>query len=156
MSLHDSGPVKILVPLSTFLDKRNLIRALQALAILKDPVVVLFRVIEVPRRTTPLDPGLWKDDIRKAEMFLAESASWLEKEGYKIERKVVTARNTAEGIITEANTGGYTVVLMMKRRIMSGWARIFHRSTSEEVIRHANTLVLTFLAEQELGERKPK
>jgi len=36
---------------------------------------------------------------------------------------------------------------LTKRRIRSGWGRIFHRSISEEVIRYTNTLVLTFLAE---------
>ena len=45
---------------------------------------------------------------------------------------------------------------MMKRRIRKGWGNIFHKSISEEVIRYANPLVLTFLAEQGLGERKPK
>lgn len=150
------GPTKILVPVSTFIDKNRLFKALQVLATLKDPLIVLFRVLEVPQRTNPLDPDLWRDDIRKAEDFLSTSAGWLKTEGYRVETKVVTARDTADGIITEANSGGYTVVLMMKRRIRSGWAKIFHKSTSEEVIRYANPLVLTFLAEQPPGERKPK
>ncbi len=147
---------KILVPVSTFIDKNRLFGALQVLATLEDPLIVLFRVVEVPHRTNPLDPDLWKDDIRKAEDLLSQWAAWLKSGGYRVENKVVTARDTAEGIITEANSGGYTVVLMMKRRIRSGWAKIFHKSTSEEVIRYANPLVLTFLAEQSLGERKPK
>lgn len=148
------GSPKILVPLSTFIDKNRLFRALQVLATLKDPLVVLFRVVEVPQRTNPLDPDLWKDDIRNAEGFLEQSAAWLKEEGYRTDTKVVTARNISEGVVAEANSGGYIVVLMMKRRIRSGWARIFHRSTSEEVIRYANPLVLTFLAEQGLEEKK--
>ncbi len=154
--LSNQQPTKILLPVSTFIEKSRLVRSLQVLATLKDPVIVLFRVVEIHQRTNPLDPDLWREDIKKAEDFLNEHVDWLRGEGYRVETKVVTARDTAEGIIHEANGGGYTIVLMMKRRIRSGWAKIFHKSTSEEVIRYANPLVLTFLAEQPLGERKPK
>ena len=154
MSLTGQQGTKILVPVSTFIDKNRLFKALGVLASLKDPLIVLFRVVEVPRRTTPLDPSLWKEDIKKAEDFLNESASWFEREKYRVETKVVTARDTADGIISEANNGGYAVVLLMKRRIRSGWTKVFHKSISEEVIRYTNPLVLTFLAEQELGEKK--
>jgi len=150
------SPTKILVPVATFTDKRRLFQALQLIAAIRDPLVVLFRVVEVPQRTNPLDPSLWKDDIAEAENFLGKEEAWLKSEGYRVESKVVTARDTAEGIIDEANNGGYAVVLMTKRRIRKGWGKIFHRSTSEEVIRYANPLVLTFLADQGPGERKPK
>jgi len=150
------SPTKILVPVATFTDKRRLFQALQLIAAIRDPLVVLFRVVEVPQRTNPLDPSVWKDDIMKAEGFLGKEEAWLKSEGYRVESKVVTARDTAKGIIDEANTGEYAVVLMTKRRIRKGWGKIFHRSTSEEVIRYANPLVLTFLADQGLGERKPK
>ncbi len=146
---------KILVPLSDFVDKNRLFKALQILST-TNPLIVLFRVVEVPRRTTPLDPAVWKDDIREAEQFLVEPAAWLKHEGYPVETKVVTSRDTADGIVLEANNGGYILVLMTKRRIRSGWGAIFHKSISEEVIRYANPLVLSFLAEPELGERKPK
>src|SRR6266849_5715946 len=71
-----------------------------------------------------------------------------------LKNKVVTARDYAEGIIAEANNGGYTVVLLTKRRIRSGLGKIFHKSISEEVIRYTNTLVLTFLAEPQVEEMK--
>jgi len=150
---EEQSSTKILVPVSTFVDKVRLFRALQALST-KNPLVVLFRLVEVPRQTTPLDPDLWKDDIKEAEDFLAKPALWLRGEGYRVENKVVTARDAAEGIIAEANNGGYTVVLLTKRRIRSGWGRIFRKSISEEVIRYTNTLVLTFLAEPQVEEMK--
>ncbi len=149
------GQTKILVPVADFIDKNRLFKALQILST-KSPLIVLFRVVEVPRRTTPLDPAVWKEDIEKAEQFLAEPAAWLKQEGYSVEMKVVTSRDTADGIIIEANNGGYGLVLMTKRRIRSGWGAMFHKSISEEVIRYANPLVLSFLAEPELGEGKPK
>jgi len=144
-----------LLPLSDFIDKNRLFKALQILST-KNPIIVLFRVVEVPRRTTPLDPAVWKDDIKRAEESLTEPAEWLKREGYSVETKVVTSRDTADGIVLEANNGGYSLVLMTKRRIRSGWGAVFHKSISEEVIRYANPLVLSFLAEPELRERKPK
>ncbi len=150
---EEQSSAKILVPVSTFVDKARLFKALQALST-KNPLVVLFRLVEIPRQTTPLDPDLWKDDIKEAEDFLAKPAMWLRSEGYRVENKVVTARDSAEGIIAEANNGGYTVVLLTKRRIRSGWGRIFHKSISEEVIRYTNTLVLTFLAEPQVEDIK--
>ena len=140
--------VKILLPVSTFVDQTRLSRALHLLTTLKDPTIVLFRVVEVPQRTNPLDPDLWKEEMNLAQEFLDQTATWLKAEGHGVQTKVVTARNTSEGIVAEANSGEYAVILMMKRRIRRGWSRIFHRSTSEEVIRYANPLVVTFLAEQ--------
>src|SRR3989304_9477123 len=99
------SPRKILVPVATFTDKRRLFQALQLIAAIRDPLVVLFRVVEVPQRTNPLDPSLWKDDITKAENFLGKEEAWLKSEGYRVEPKAVTARDTAKGIIDEANNG---------------------------------------------------
>ncbi len=155
-ALEEQSATKILVPISTFVDRTRLFKALQVLATLKDPVIILFRVVEVPHRTNPLDPDLWKEDIKKAENYLNGVAAWLRQEGYRADSKVRTARNTGDGIISEANNGEYAVVLMMKRRIRTGWSRMFHKSITEEVIRYANPLVLTFLAEIEPGERKAK
>ena len=149
-----SSPTKILLPVSTFIDRSKLFNSLKVLATLKNPVIVLFRVVEIHQRTNPLDPDLWREDIRKSEDFLADHAEWLEREGYRVEVRVVTARSTAEGILAESNSGDYSIVLMMKRRIRGGWRAIFHRSISEEVIRYANPPVLTFLAEQPVEEKK--
>ena len=71
-----------------------------------------------------------------------------------MQTKVVTSRKTADGIISEANNGNYTVVLLMKRRIRNGWGKIFHKSMTEQVLRFTNPLVLTFLADPELSEKK--
>ncbi len=147
MPQENLGATRILVPISTFVDKSRLFRALQVLSNVKNAVVVLFKVVEIPRRTTPLDPSVWKEDIDRAENFLVKLASLLSGEGYRVETKVVTARDAAEGIIAEANDGGYTVVLLTKRRVRSGWSRIFYKSISETVIRYTNPIVLTFLAE---------
>ncbi len=152
MPQENLGATRILVPISTFTDKPRLFRALQVLSNVKDHMIVLFKVVEVPRRTTPLDPSVWKEDIEQAGSFLAKLASWLRGEGYRVETKVVTARDAADGIITEANNGSYTVVLLTKRRVQSGLARIFHKSISEIVIRYTNPLVLTFLAEPSAEE----
>jgi len=153
--IHDESPQgKILIPVSSFFDRRSLIKALRVLAVLKDATIVVFHIVEVPQMTTPLDPKIWDEEIKKAEAFLDELAMWLEDQGYKVERKVKTARDSAEGIVLEANNGEYSVVLLLKRRMARRWARSLRRSISERVIRDANPPVLTLLAEQELAEKR--
>src|SRR3989475_11755697 len=129
-----AGQTRILLPLSDFIDKNRLFKALQILST-KNPIIVLFRVVEVPRRTTPLDPAVWKDDIKRAEESLTEPAEWLKREGYSVETKVVTSRDTADGIVLEANNGGYSLVLMTKRRIRGGRGAASSRSKNEEIAR---------------------
>jgi len=153
--IHDETPQgKILIPVSSFFDRKSLIKALRVLAVLKDATIVVFHIIEVPQMTNPLDPKIWGEEIKKAEKFLDELAIWLEEQGYKVERKVKTARDAAEGIVSEANNGEYSVVLLLKRRMARSWARSLRRSISERVIRDANPPVLTLLAEQELADKR--
>ena len=153
--IHDETPHgKILIPVSSFFDRKSLIKALRVLAVLKDATIVVFHIIEVPQMTNPLDPKIWGEEIKRAEKFLDELAVWLEEQGYKVERKVKTARDAAEGIVSEANNGEYSVVLLLKRRMARSWARSLRRSISERVIRDANPPVLTLLAEQELADKR--
>lgn len=153
--IHDEAPPgKILIPVSSFFDRKSLTKALRVLAVLKDATILVFHIVEVPQMTNPLDPKIWDEEIKKAEKFLDELAVWLEEQGYKVERKVKTARNAAEGIVSEANNGEYSVVLLLKRRMARSWARSLRRSISERVIRDANPPVLTLLAEQELAEKR--
>ena len=153
--IHDEAPHgKILIPVSSFFDRKSLLKALRVLAVLKDATIVVFHIVEVPQMTNPLDPKIWDEEIKKAGKFLDGLAVWLEEQGYKVERKVKTARNAAEGIVSEANNGEYSVVLLLKRRMARSWARSLRRSISERVIRDANPPVLTLLAEQELAEKR--
>jgi nucleotide-binding universal stress UspA family protein len=153
--IHDESPHgKILIPVSSFFDRKSLVKALRVLAVLKDATIVVFHIVEVPQMTTPLDPTIWDKEIKKAEGFLDELAVWLEEQGYKVEKKVKTARDSAEGIVLEANNGEYSVVLLLKRRMARSWTRSLRRSISERVIRDANPPVLTLLAEPELAEKR--
>jgi len=153
--IHDEAPHgKILIPVSSFFDRKSLTKALRVLAVLKDATILVFHIVEVPQMTNPLDPKIWDEEIKKAGKFLDGLAVWLEEQGYKVERKVKTARNAAEGIVSEANNGEYSVVLLLKRRMARSWARSLRRSISERVIRDANPPVLTLLAEQELAEKR--
>jgi hypothetical protein len=59
--------------------------------------------------------------------------------------KVLVARDAVEAIVTEANTGGYRFAFLMKRRMPKGWRRLFQKSVSEHVTRHAKCFVVTRL-----------
>ncbi len=109
----------------------------------KNPTIVLFTVVEVPSRTATLDPEPYRTELDKAERKLDDLAKWLRRQSLKVRVKVVVARNAAEGIIDETETGDYFLVFMMKRRFKRGWRQVFKRSVSQKVVRFANSLVLT-------------
>jgi len=137
--------VKILIPISSFVDREKIAHALHALSVFKDPMIVLFHVVEVPSRTSPVNAHPFKDQIAEAEDRLLPIADWLRSQNYNAVVRVVVARDRVEGIVTEANEGSYSFVLMMKRKIRGGIGKLFHKSTSEAVIRSVKCLVLTTL-----------
>ena len=141
----EGRPVKILIPISSFVDREKIAQALHALSVFKDPKVVLFHVVEVPSRTSPVDTHPFKNEMAEAENRLLPIADWLRSQNYNAVVRVVVARDKVEGIVTEANEGDYSFVLMMKRKIRGGIAKLFHKSTSEAVIRSVKCLVLTTL-----------
>ncbi len=109
----------------------------------KHSTIVLFHVVEVPNRTATLDPEPYRNELDKAEQKLNELAKWLRNQSVGVRVKVVVARNVAEGIIDETETGGYFIVFLMKRRFKRGWRQLLKRSVSGRVVRFANSLVLT-------------
>jgi len=140
-------PVKILIPISSFVDREKIAHALHALSVFKDPMIVLFHVVEVPSRTSPVNTHPFKNEMVEAENRLLPIADWLRGQSYNAVVRVVVARDTVEGIVAEANEGDYSFVLMMKRKIRGGVAKLFHKSTSEAVIRSVKCLVLTTLVD---------
>lgn len=109
----------------------------------KNPTIVLFHVVEVPSLTATLDPEPYRTELDKAEQKLSDLAKWLRRQSLKVRVKVVVARNVAEGIIDETETGDYFIIFLMKRRFRKGWRQLFKRSVSQKVVRYVNSLVLT-------------
>ena len=142
---EDQHPNKILIPLGPALDKVKIVATLQALSSFRNPLIVLFNVIELPSRTAPLDPAYYDSEFKEAEKkYLFNVARWLDEQGYHVKMKVAVARSVVDGIIEEANSGGYEAVLLLKRRVKKGLLRR-HRSVSEEVSRYVECLVVTQL-----------
>jgi nucleotide-binding universal stress UspA family protein len=141
---------KILIPISNFIDKEKLIQALHILSKLENPLIILFHVIEIPSRTVPINGSILSQEIKKAKEMLKSVSRWLTEQNYEVSIKVVVARNTVEGIIEEANSGGYALVLMLKRKVKKGLKGLFHKSISEAVIRSVKCLVIVMLAEKEI------
>jgi len=147
VNFTEGHPVKILIPISSFADREKIAHALHALSVFKNPMVVLFHVVEVPSRTSPVNTHPFKKEIAEAEGRLLPVADWLRSQNYNAVVRVVVARDKVGGIVTEANEGRYSFVLMMKRKIRGGIAKLFHKSTSEAVIRSVKCLVLTTLVD---------
>ncbi len=144
---EEEHSVKLLVPIADYIDKAKLAQALHALSVFKDPLIVLLHVVEVPF-SAPLDPSLQKDEVYKAGQFVTPIAEWLREQKYHVKIEIRTARRSSEGIVEEANAGGYSAVLLMKRRPPKGWRRIFHRSDTERVIEDVNCLNIVFLVDR--------
>ncbi len=145
---EEEHSVKLLVPVANYVDRAKLAEALHAVSVLKDPLIVLLHVVEVPF-SAPLDPSPYKDEIYKAAQFVNPIADWLREQGYHVKTEIRTARDAADGVIEEANAGGYSALLLMKRRPPSGWRRYLHRSDTERVIQEANCLNIVFLVDRE-------
>jgi nucleotide-binding universal stress UspA family protein len=144
---------KILIPLGPELDKPKMISALDALSSFKEPLLVLFHVIELPSRTVPLDQAIQESDFKETEeKHVLQVAKWLREQGYNVQTKVAVARSVADGVIEEANNGEYNAVLLLKRRLKQGFLRR-HKSVSEKVSRYVECPVITQLI-GEKGETK--
>jgi nucleotide-binding universal stress UspA family protein len=131
--------------------KELITKALHLLSAFKNSPIVLLHVIEVPSRTATLDPEPYLSEIKDAEKRLGSLSEWLTHQGLSVRSKVAVARSIADGIVTETENDSYMIVFLMKRRIQSGWRRLFNRSVSERVVRSANCLVMTAPLEQLSG-----
>lgn len=125
------------------MSRKLITQALHVLSAFKHPIIVLFHVVEVPSLTATLDPEPYRSELDKAEQKLNDLAKWLTSQSIKVRVRVVVARNVAEGIIDETETGDYFLVFLMKRRFRRGWRNLLKRSVSQKVVRFASSLVLT-------------
>ncbi|MEM3754533.1 MAG: universal stress protein [Candidatus Bathyarchaeia archaeon] len=141
---------KILIPISNFIDKDRLVQALHILSKLENPLIVLFHVVEVPSRTVPVNGFILSQEIQKAKEMLNNVSKWLAEQNYEAVTKVIVARNAVEGIVEEANSGNYSLVIMLKRKVKKGLKGLFHKSISEAIIRSVKCLVIIMLAEKEI------
>ena len=139
--------IKILIPISNFIDKEKLIEALSILP--KDNLTVtLFHVIEIPSMTLPIDSSTFRKEIEKAKTKFSTIVDWLNSQDFNAELKVVISRSAEDGIIEEANSSGCTIILMMKRRIRGKFHKIFHKSKTEKVIRDTGCIALILLIDE--------
>ncbi len=141
-------PAKILIPIAVSADKERMVRALYALSAFRDPGIVLFHVVEMPSRTVPIEVVSHREEITLAGDILFPTEKWLQEQGYAVAKKIVVARDVAEAIVSEGNSGDYAFVIMTKRRPEKGIRGLFHHSVSEKVIRESKCMVLTTLAEE--------
>jgi len=137
--------MKILVPISNFVDRERLLEALSVFKSIEGFSVTLFNVIEVSSITIPLNSEIFEREISETRSKLLPFTNWLESQNFNTKLKVSVSRSAAEGIIEEANSGGYSFIIMMKRKFRGKFQKLFHKSITEAVIRNTKCMVLTFL-----------
>ncbi|MHA1238368.1 MAG: universal stress protein [Candidatus Odinarchaeia archaeon] len=141
MSEEEEKQTKILIPISKNVDKEKITQALTVLYFFREPLIVLLHVIEVPI-TAPLNIELYQDEKTKIEKLISGIRQWLEEQGFKVKTKIAVARNASQGIIEEANSGGYSILILMKRRPPRGLRKLFYKSHTDMVTSNVNCISL--------------
>ena len=125
-----------------------LIEALNIFESAREMSITLFNVVEVPSTTLPINSSLFKREIAYQRSRIQPLASWLNSQNFNATLKVSVSRNSAEGITEEANSEGYSFIIMMKRKFRGRFQKFFHKSITEDVIKNTRCMVLTFLIDE--------
>ena len=133
---------ELLIPVAEEVNLEGLEEVLLPMITLWAPRVTLFHVIRVPE-TLPVEADEFKQEADRARSKLRVVYNWFRKQGCAVRLEIVAARNVAEGIVQEANTGRYLAVVLMKRVGKRGILnRLFRRSVSEAVVRKVTCPVI--------------
>ncbi len=128
---------ELLIPVAEEVNLEGLEEILMPMIALWAPRVTLLHVIRVPE-TLPVEADEFRAEADRAKERLRAIYNWFRKQGCAVRLKIAAARNVAEGIVQEANTGRYLAVVLMKRVGKRGiLERLFRRSVSEAVVRNA-------------------
>jgi len=134
----------VLMPVSGRIEYSDMVAAMLPLLKFQTSRITLLHVIEAPI-STPLESEGMEEIFKDAEGKIQPLQTWLNKQGYAAEIKLVTARNVASAIAEEAGTSRYSMIFMMKRRRKKGLLRFFSKSVTENVIRNVDCPVVTIL-----------
>ncbi|MFW9920597.1 MAG: universal stress protein [Candidatus Thorarchaeota archaeon] len=134
----------VLMPVSTSMEYADMISALLPLLRFQTSQITLFHVIETPV-STPLEPKVFDEISKDAELKLKPLREWLVSQGYIVTLKIAVARRVSDAIIEEVNTSSYSLVFMMKRRTNKGLGRYLQKSVTETVIRSIDCPVISVL-----------
>ncbi|MGC8961994.1 MAG: hypothetical protein ACP5K1_06100, partial [Candidatus Bathyarchaeia archaeon] len=93
---------RILIPISNFIDREKVAKALNAVSTPETHSIVLLHIIEIPSLTSPLDASHFRDEVEKVAGRLERAAEWIRGQGYRVQVKVLVARDVAEGIVEES------------------------------------------------------
>ena len=145
--------VKILIPISNFIDREMLMEALNIFKSLGAISITFFNVVEISSTTLPINSSLFEREISNERSRLQRLVDWLISQNFKVNLRVKVSRSSAEGIIEEANSEGYSFIIMMKRKLRGRFEKLFHKSITEEVIRNTKCMVLTFLIDEKRALR---
>lgn len=134
---------KILIPLGGDINKANLLRSLQLSSSTIDSKVVLLHVIPLPQTVSIEETAIGSLKEETEQKFTAVML-WLTEQGISAELKIAGARSVVEGIVEEAESGEYQLIMIQKtkKRGLSKIANIFKRSTSERLLNLTSTPLL--------------
>ena len=103
--------------------------------------------------TLPIDSSSFKMEIERARSRFSILVDWLNSQDFNASLKITVSRSAAEGIVEEAKSGKYSLIIMMKRKIRNKIYKIFQKSRTEQVIRDTGYMVLTFLIDEKRASK---
>ncbi|MHA1754515.1 MAG: universal stress protein [Candidatus Odinarchaeia archaeon] len=132
---------KILIPIDLEIEKDVLVKGLALISKLKKPVITLLHIIELPV-TASLDIREHHSKVEEIELKVKPMVEWLKGQSFEVNYKIAVARYITSGIVEEANSGDYDLVILTKRKPPKGIRRLFYRSHTDKVTGSVNCPVL--------------
>lgn len=138
-----SSAIRILIPLGQNVNKANLIRSLQLFSGIVGARIVLLHVVALPQTVT-IDPAALSSFRENAENRFRDVVQWLREQDFAAELKVAGARSIVDGIVEEAESGEYKMIIIQKtkKRGLSKIGNVIRRSTSERLLSLTSTPLL--------------
>ncbi len=133
---------KVLLPVPSKVDKYLVSKYMSVIQLLREPEVVILNVIQLPFSSS-LDQEQHAEAIETSRRELEKLKEFFRQQGINAKVKVGIGRDAADGIITEAKTGDYSLILMVKRR--KGKFKIFEKSVTKKVLSHVDIPVISVL-----------
>jgi len=126
---------KILIPVGGEFNKASLLRSLQLFSGTAEARLVLLHVIALPQ-TVSIEGAALGSLRENTENRFRTTAQWLTEQGLSAELRIAGARSIVDGIVEEAESGDYKLIVIQKTK-KSGMAKvgnIVKRSTSERLL----------------------
>ncbi len=133
---------RVLIPVSTNIEQRRILRALRLLQ-WKDAEYTLLNIIQLPQPTATYQEVI-SEMIEENKKILEDISSYFKLHGFDMKVKVAVSRDIVSGIIEEVRRNGYVLIILFRKpRGMFGKISLkLFKSVSQRVLDETTIPVL--------------